>query len=236
MNKKVGEAKIPALDRGLDLLEWMAALTEPVSLTQIAQGLQLSVSEIQRPVACLLRRGYLRRSDAGAYRLSGRIAGLAGAHPPHERLRQSALGVMTEFARQYRESIHLCVPDWDAAIVLMDVPGGGLVRLSLQEGARLESMKSVSGRILTAFGALTSVGLKKSARAALKKIYNARFDSAASSKVVGITDTGVPVFDSAGEIVAALTVSVLQMMDDGKKKKNLLAALRDCAARISEGL
>ena len=236
MNKKVGAAKIPALDRGLDLLEWMAALTEPVSLTQIAQGLQLSVSEIQRPVACLLRRGYLRRSDAGAYRLSGRIAGLVGAHPPHERLRQSALGVMTEFARQHGESIHLCVPDWDAAIVLMDVPGGRLVRLSLQEGARLESMKSVSGRILTAFGAISSEGLKKSAQVALKKIHNERFDSAASSKVVGITDTGVPIFDSAGGIVAALTVSVLQMMDDGKKKKNLLTALRDCAARISEGL
>jgi DNA-binding IclR family transcriptional regulator len=70
------QAQIPALDRGIDLLEWMASCMEAVTLTQIPQGLGFSVSEIQRPVACLNRRGYLNRSEAGTYCLSGHLSAL----------------------------------------------------------------------------------------------------------------------------------------------------------------
>lgn len=41
------------------------------------------------------------------------------------------VGGGAEFARLYRESVHLCVPDWDSALLLLDIPDGGLVRLSL---------------------------------------------------------------------------------------------------------
>ena len=58
------------------------------------------------------------------------------------------------FAWLYRESVHLCVPDWDSALLLFDVSGGGLVWLSLQPGARLNALETVSGRILAAHGAL----------------------------------------------------------------------------------
>ncbi len=236
MNKNSSDAKIPALDRGLDLLEWMAGLMEPVTLTQVAQGLGLSVSEVQRPVACLHRRGYLHRSEAGAYSLSGRLAGLAGSHPPHQRLHKAALGVMTEFARLYSESVHLCVPDWDSALLLLDVPGGGLVRLSLQQGARLNSLETVSGRILSAHRALVLPELKKSVRSHLLKIREDGFDHSASSQVVGITDIGVPVFDSAGTILAALTVSSFRMKGDLKEERSLVPILQACARRIADRL
>ena len=233
MNKKESNAKIPALDRGLDLLEWIAGLAEPVTLTQIAQGLGLSVSEVQRPVACLHQRGYLHRSETGAYRLSGRLAGLARTHPPHQRLQKAALGIMVKFTRIHGESIHLCVPDWDSALLLLDVPGGGLVRLSLREGARLDALETVSGRILTAFGALTPPKPNKNLQSLLEKIRSAGFDQFPSSQVIGITDTGVPVFDSAGQIVAALTVSAFKMTGDGKQAKNLIPGLQSCAESIS---
>lgn len=236
MNKNIADAKIPALDRGLDLLEWMAGLLEPVTLTQIAQGVGLTVSEVQRPVACLHRRGYLHRSESGAYSLSGRLAGLAGSHPPHQRLQKAGMGVMTEFARFYDESVHLCVPDWDCALLLLDVPGGGLVRLSLQQGARLNSLETVSGRILAAHGALFLPELKKSVRTHLLQIRSQGFDHSASSQVVGITDIGVPVFDTAGTILAALTVSSFRMKGDMKEERSLVPILKACAERIADRL
>lgn len=236
MNKKSADVKIPALDRGLDLLEWLAALVEPVTLTQIAQGLGLSVSEVQRPVHCLHRRGYLHRSEAGAYSLSGRLAGLAGSHPPHQRLQKAALGVMTEFSRFYSESVHLCVPDWDRALLLLDVPGGGLVRLSLQPGARLNALETVSGRILAAHGALSLPKVKKSVRTHLMNIREKGFDCAASSQVVGITDIGVPVFDTAGALLAALTVSSFRMKGGLKEERSLVPILKACAKLITDRL
>ena len=65
------------------------------------------------------------------------------------------------FAWLYRESVHLCVPDWDSALLLLDVSGGGLVWLSLQPGARLNALETVSGRILAAHGALFLPEVKK---------------------------------------------------------------------------
>lgn len=234
MTKELVEVKIPALDRGLDLLEWIAGMEEPVTLTHIAHGLGLSVSEVQRPVACLHRRGYLHRSEAGAYTLSGRLAGLAGMHPPHQRLQKAALGVMVEFSRTHRESIHLCVPDWDSVLLLLDVPGGGLVRLSLQQGARFDMLGTVSGRILSAHGAFALPKLEKTDLSNLKKIRTQGFEHAASSQVMGITDTGVPVFDSTGRIVAALTVSSLQAKGETKRAQSLVSFLRASANRITD--
>ena len=236
MDKNTSDTKIPALDRGLDLLEWMAGLMEPVTLTQIAQGVGLSVSEVQRPVACLHWRGYLHRSEAGAYSLSGRLAGLAGSHPPHQRLHRAAFGVMTEFARLYSESVHLCVPDWDSALLLLDVPGGGLVRVSLQQGARLNALETVSGRILAAHGVLVLPELKKSVGSHLQKIREDGFDHSASSQVVGITDIGVPVFDSGGAILAVMTVSSFRMKGDLKEERSLVPILQACARRIADRL
>jgi DNA-binding IclR family transcriptional regulator len=236
MLKDPAIVKIPALDRGLDLLEWMANLLEPVTLTQIAQGLGLAVSEVQRPVACLHLRGYLNRSEAGAYSLSGRLAGLAGAYPLHQRLRVAALGPMTEFARRFDESIHICVQDLDSALVLLDVPAVGLVRLSIRQGARLGALETVSGRILLAHGALALPKVKKTMQGTLEKIRLEGFEHSASSKVIGVTDTGVPVFDHAGGILAALTVSSFRMKGDLKVHKNLLPSLKDCSQKITMSL
>ena len=236
MYKKKNQAQIPALDRGIDLLEWMASSMEAVTLTQISQGLGLSVSEIQRPVACLHRRGYLNRSEAGTYCLSGRISALVQSYPPHLRLQQAALGAMADFARLQAESVHLCVPDGDCALLLLDVPGGGLVRLSLQQSARLDALKTVSGRILSSFGALRPSGMNHKTRAVLEKIKADGYEHAASSQVIGITDIGVPVFDGQEQIAAALTVSSLRMKNAKQGVKELLPALKECAENISKGL
>ena len=143
---------------------------------------------------------------------------------------------MTEFARLESESIHLCVPDGDWALLLLDVPGGGLVRLSLQQGARLDALNTVSGRILSSYGALRPSKIDNKTRAFLKKIQDNGFEKATSSQVIGITDIGVPVFDGHRQIVSALTVPSLRMKNAKQGIKKLLPALDKCAKCISRGL
>jgi DNA-binding IclR family transcriptional regulator len=209
---------------------------DPVTLTQIAQGVGLSVSEVQRPVACLHRRGFLHRTEAGAYILSGRLAGMVSAFPPHQRLRLAAMGPMTEFARRHDKSIHICVPDWDGAILLLDVPSSGMVRLSMRQGIRICALETASGRILTAHGALAVPEVNKSLRAKLENIRKQGFEHSVSSKVVGLTDTGVPVFDPAGNVLAALTVTSFRLKGDLKDGKTLIPSLRKCALKITNSL
>ncbi len=228
---------VPALDRGLNLVEWITAQSEPVTLTQIAQGVGLSVSEVQRPVACLLERGYLKRTTAGAYAISGLLYRLAVSHPPHHQIQQAALPHMQDYARVNGQSVHLSVPDGDAALLLVDVPGGGLVRISLQAGARLDADDTVSGRILQAHALL--VREKKASRsleAHLRKIRACQFEMAESAYAIGIIDLGVPVCGGDGQVVAALTCSMLRLRKPPHGGKDLLPAIAACAEKIGRVL
>ncbi|HEV7286119.1 MAG TPA: helix-turn-helix domain-containing protein, partial [Kaistia sp.] len=51
----------PALEKGLDVLELLASLSEGVTPSQIAQQLGRSLQEVYRVVVALERRGYIQR-------------------------------------------------------------------------------------------------------------------------------------------------------------------------------
>lgn len=228
---------VPALDRGLSLMEWITAQSEPMTLTQVAQGVGLSVSEVQRPVACLLERGYLKRTPAGAYEISGLLYRLAVSHPPHRQIQQAALPHMQDFARTSGQSVHLCVPDGSAALLLVDVPGGGLVRISLQAGARLDAKETVSGRMLQAHHLLAlEKKAGRSLEARLNEIRSRKYELTESAYAVGILDLGVPVCDRNGKVVAALTCSILQLRKAPHDGKELLPDIKACAEKIGFSL
>lgn len=228
---------VPALDRGLRPMEWITTQSESMTLTQVAQGVGLSVSEVQRPVACLLERGYLKRTPAGAYAISGLLYRLAVSHPPHRQIQQAALPHMQDYARTSGQSVHLCVPDGDAALLLVDVPGGGLVRISLQAGARLDANETVSGRMLQAHHLLTLE--KKSGRplqARLEGIRSRKYELTESAYAAGIIDLGVPVCERNGKVVAALTCSILRLHKAPEAGETLLPDIKTCAEKIGFSL
>ena len=77
-------------------------------------------------------------------------------------------------------------------------------------------------------------GGEKSVASHLQKIRADGFDHSASSQVVGITDIGVPVFDSGGAILAVMTVSSFRMKGDLKEERSLVSILQACARRIAD--
>jgi DNA-binding IclR family transcriptional regulator len=228
---------IRALARGLEILEWIARRSEPVTLTQIAQGLKLNVPEVQRPVAYLWERGYLNRTAAGGYQLSGLLYRLAQAYPPHLRIQRGALPFMLAFARDSGHSVHLCVPDGEGVLLLADVPGGGLVKISVQQGARLDSNSTVSGRILQAFGLLKNPAKEgEEWNRKLEAIRDRGYELAGSAYAEGIIDLGVPVIDSRGEAVGALTSSILELKGQDRHLEETRVLLQECAGNIGRAI
>ncbi len=232
MKKSVSH--VPALARGLKILEWMAGREEPATLTHIAQGMSLGVPEVQRPLACLVETGYLRHLSSGAYILSGRLFAVANHHPPQLRLRRAAEPALLEFARNTGQSIHLSIPDGDAALMILDIPGEGLVRLSLQPGARFAPKDTLSGAILAAGGALPTPadlrlpkGLREAVRA--KKPFHRQ-----SQHVVGVVDLGLLLQDSDDRILGVLTASIVTPKSGAVNLPSLCNALERTAARLRE--
>src|SRR6188768_4096334 len=67
----------PALEKGLDILELLAAAGRPMATRQLAEELGRSKNEIFRMVHVLLGRGYLQRDEGGdGLMLSNKLFGL----------------------------------------------------------------------------------------------------------------------------------------------------------------
>jgi DNA-binding IclR family transcriptional regulator len=239
------KTSVPALDRGLDVLESMSSAREPQTLTQIARRLGRSVSEVQRTVARLTARGYLVRDDQGGYRLSSKLFRIASTFPPFRDLTARAMAPMQKFADETGESVHLGVLSDDRMLLIGQAEGRGFVRVSLQLGAIQDPAGTVSGRLLLcglspeAFAAFVSKNrIPKSQRSALSRrlsrIALRGYESSPSSLVEGVQDMGVPVILPGGQVIAALTCSWLPFKRGGKKLGRLLGPLRQAARRISD--
>lgn len=143
---------VPALDKGLDLLELLAAQPRGLSLSELAAAASRKVSEIFRMVDCLKRRGYIG-TDAQTERLtlSMRLFELAHRHPPTERLVSAALPPMEALATRVGQSCHLAVHSAGEMLVIAQVDSALQMGLAVHVGARVGMTTSSSGRVFLAF-------------------------------------------------------------------------------------
>jgi len=200
---------------------------------QIARGLDLGIPEVQRPVACLEDLGYIRRLPTGAYELSGRLFGVASRHSPLARLRRAAEPALAAFAEETGHSVHLSVPDGNAALMILDVPGSGLVRLSLRPGARFAPADTLSGAMLAAVGAIFHKGRPSWPDGLLKAARAREPFSWPSRQATGVIDCGIVLADPSGVVVGVITSSVVTPAGGRFSKAPVLAALAKTAARVA---
>jgi DNA-binding IclR family transcriptional regulator len=237
----------PALEKGLDLLEALAAEPNGISQKNLAAGVGRSVGEIFRMLGVLEQRGYVARdAKTGEYGLTLRLFQLATQHPPARRLQQAALPVMEELAARVGLSCHLSMMSGahflTVAVAESDRPMGWSVKL----GALFPfAMPYVSARVLAAFQHRRRAevmamlarhsGLEIAAiRPRLDAIADSGYDMAPSEMVSGLTDMSCPILDHSGQVLAALTLPFLPQRDQNGDPAVALGLLRAAAARISE--
>lgn len=237
--------RVPALEKGLDILELLAHSFVPLSLTEISLRCGRKVSEMQRMVGYLHARGYLVRDDLGGYRLSSRMFRLATMQPPFQHLLTRAMPHMEKFVAKIGESVHLCILEKDDMLVLGESAGyhDGAVCISVRTGSRHPADEAASGRLLlTGYSpeALKAFAQRRNlspkAFAALQEKLAAikahGHEGCASSQIPGLHDLGVLVLAGGTLPVAALTTTYLSSHENPKTAKTLLAALRETADAI----
>ena len=96
---------VPALEKGLDILECLATHDSPLTQAQLARVLGRGASELFRMLTCLERRGYIQRDPlSGAYSLTLRLFELGHTHSPYQGLLQAAIRPMRELVEEVSES------------------------------------------------------------------------------------------------------------------------------------
>src|SRR3954463_7254663 len=240
---------VPALEKGLDILECLAAQGVPLTQAQIARAIGRGANELFRMLTTLERRGYIRRDPlTGAYGLTLRLFELSHTHSPLQGLLRAAAAPMRALTEAIRESCHLSVIEREHLVVLVQEESPARVRLSVEIGGGLPLLHTVSGRVLLAHldeparaDLLTREGEFAHLPAAeqhalherLRLIRGRGYDTSLSETTDGVSDLAVLVGRPTSRVQAALTVASLTrqratFVDD------TLPALQRCAEAIGQ--
>ncbi len=224
--------RAPALDKGLDILELLAAVKNAQSLTQIGAALRRSKSELFRVLLTLERRGYVQRVAGGeGYALTNKMFAIGLDRPSNQSLIEAALPHMRDIADTTSQSCHLVVRTEDEIVVIHRVESGAEVGFSVRVGYRRKLTEATSGLVLLAFGSDTERGSDPR----LANIAKQGHAAMQSDFVDGITDLSVPIL-SNGQALAALTVPFVRQHPERVSSDDTLALLHRASGAVSAAM
>ena len=242
--------RAPALEKGLDVIELLAAEKSPLNLSAISQRLGRSSGELFRMLQVLEFKGFITTSDNGVgYVLTNKLFALAMAQAPVRSLVETALPTMRKLVQDIGQSAHIAVASEDQIVVITRIERPGDLGFSVRIGYRREITSATSGVVLFAYQNeetrklwLRRCKLKGEAAedfVARANAVRARgHHEAASHFVRGITDLSAPIL--RGDVaVAALTVPFVHsnplVMEMNQAVEHVRAAAKQISNEIVHG-
>jgi DNA-binding IclR family transcriptional regulator len=208
---------VPALSRGLSILESVVAADRELSFTEIAGGLGLPNASVSRLLGVLGRHGYVLRADGkrGGYRPGPRLACLARRVSLAERLREAAAPSLERLRDQTGNTAAVILwtgrdMEWldkrvhPAAAPMLDIgsvqsdldgyPWGWLFFLGLAEDVRRKRLREMAD----------ARDFRQRIQHAEQELHEHGFVSDHQRVMAHLCRLAAPVRDAGGHLVAAL--------------------------------
>jgi IclR family pca regulon transcriptional regulator len=243
---------VTSLERGLGVMEILAAHPAGLTLTEMADKAGLTRAGARRFLLTLVATGYATQSGR-VFMLSPRLLGVARSWLQGASLWSFAEPFMREVASRFDEACSAAVLAEDDVLYVARVPGERrIINVELHVGTRLPAYWTAMGRVLLS-------GLSKSEREArlakaeilantpktvtdrgklgeaIEKAGRDGFAIIDEELEIGLRSIAVPIRDRAGKIVAAINVSTQSArFSTGEMERNILPPLRQAAARIED--
>jgi DNA-binding IclR family transcriptional regulator len=244
---------VPALDKALDVLEYLVEQELPKSQTEIALALERSANEIYRVLINLEARGYLvRDAVSGHYRASLKMYNLSRRISPIDQLRQSALPHMEDLAVKIGHTCHLTMLYQSQTMVIVQARSQVPMSVNITEGAVFPTLFTTSGKVLLANSnpEVRDMILQRSEGydsladrekslliSEMQTIREQGYLLADNPFIEGVTDHAVLVGSPEGKIIACLVISRLRMKNiAAKNDDNIIQQLLQTANKITQQL
>ncbi|MDG5498004.1 IclR family transcriptional regulator [Niveispirillum sp. BGYR6] len=244
-----GTYAAPALEKAFEILELLADRPSGMQISEMSAILGRSVGELFRIVIVMEMQGYLQKSETtDRYTVAYKLLDVALRATPSQNLIAAALMPMERLAATVGQSCHLVVANGGRGLVIARQENPGTRGFALKVGAAVDLLHSCSGHVLLAFAppartarlielAEAAQGGEGCDRAALAQtlatVRDQGFDSRKSPVTFGVTDISVPIFGFNGDIMAALTIPFMEMLD-GSQKVGLAAARQELDSTARE--
>jgi DNA-binding IclR family transcriptional regulator len=235
MQKEEKNSAVPAVERALDILEYIGEQVKPVPLKEVQNALKIPQASFFRIITELSARGYLREdnSASGRYVLGHKILYLSQCFTRQIDLNAVALHCMRSLSEKCNQTSQLGVLQHNGVVYVNQVLSSRPISITAALGTVLSVNISAAGKVLTAF-------LPENEREEFLK--NAKFASHTEKTIinpdefckelvkvkeygvamddeeyaVGIGCLAAPVFNHKGRCVAA--VGITGYIDDYKDK------------------
>ena len=237
----------PALEKGLDILELLASVSEALTHSEIASRLGRTITEVFRMLVCLEERGYISRTTPEErYQLTLKLFELVHHHHPLQRLVTQARPLVQRVASETGQSCHLAMLNNAEVVLVAQADAPGNMGFSVRLGANIDLLNTASGHVILAF---QSDEVRKRALAAwrlrskkaiptglsrhLNQIRRRGFEELASYQVHGVVNISYPVLNQHGEAIAAMTVPFLARIGDSLGPPQVKEALSQASRALS---
>ncbi|MCG8582961.1 MAG: IclR family transcriptional regulator, partial [Bacteroidales bacterium] len=201
----------PALDKGLDILEFLSSQSAPQSQLEIATGIERKPNEIYRMLVSLEKRGYIRKDPvSNKYNLTLRLFQLAHHHSSVDKMVRAAELHMRNLSDSIKQSVHMGLLHHNKLLVIAQVQSRTPVSLSVEIGSLFPLARTNSGKVILAnlheekqkqTLAICEEYLNMNAdeqEALLKELKNIKGKPCNGSKSIltdGVTDISAPIFN-----------------------------------------
>jgi IclR family acetate operon transcriptional repressor len=240
------------VDRAVELLLLLGRRRRDMGVTELAKELGVQKSTAHSLLQTLMLRGFVRQTDTGRYTLGYGLIRLGEACAEQLDIRGIARPFMNELADETEEIALLAVlsgteliivekaepqkpffiiPKFDFSITLHSTAIGKV----LLANAPTAIIDEVLARGVERFTSYTLTDRE----ALLKELAQVReqgFAVGCNETIEGVTCIAVPVYDSAGKVAAALSVSSASSMLAAQRYETLVRLLKEKAGKISRRL
>jgi DNA-binding IclR family transcriptional regulator len=243
---------VVALDRGLTVLQTLAAGETPLALHEIASRARIPKTTAFRLLATLEGRGFARRTREGAYRVGPRAMRLAQATGTAADLRRAAQPVLQRLHRLSEDTVNLAKWDEGQVVYIEVLPSPRPLRFVEAPGSLAPLHATALGKAIAAHlpeadvaDLLRRAGMRRLTRRTitslarflreLGRVRQRGFAIDREEKDVGAACIAVPVFDAEG-VTGAISLSGPASRMTGRRIGHLAPVLVDACATLSRQL
>lgn len=246
---------VPAVTRALDILELFLEGDGTLSAPEVTRRLQLPRTTVHELLTTLAARSYLVQipDQTGRYRLGVRAYQLGSRYAEQLDLAAEGQQVAREVAETCDETVHVAVLEDTDVIYIAKVDSTHAVRMVSAAGRKLPAHCTSVGKMLLASLPPAELETRLTGRELVAMTQNSITEpDALLSALADIRERGVaaehresnpdvscvaaPVRDSAGNVVAALSISVPMIRWSEQREQELAELAAKGAGDLSERL
>ncbi len=243
---------IASVDRAVELLLLLGRHRRDMGVTELAKELGVQKSTIHSLLQTLMLRGFVRQTDSGRYTLGYGLIRLGEACAEQLDIREIARPLMAELANESQEIALLAVLSGTELIIIEKVEPQRPFFIIPKFDFSITLHSTAIGKVLLAnappaiVGEVLQRGVERftpytlTDREVLQKelaqVREQGFAVGCNETIEGVTCIAVPVYDAAGKVAAALSVSSASRVLAAQRYETLVRLLKEKAGKIARRL